>query len=295
MLEVYTDGSCKGNPGPGGWAAIIVGDGSKQVLQGGAQRTTNNRMEITAVIKALETLPEDIDVGISSDSLYVVNTMKYNWKRKANKDLWSRLDHETAKRRVSWRWVKGHDGDPLNEEADKMASNEAAKATLLETDSERTSLSHLDQAGAPQMVDVEGKPDTKRTAVARGAVVMRPDTLSLVVAGGFEKGDVLSIARIAGIMAAKNTSQLIPLCHPLSLTHVAVEITTDEQNCSVNIEAIVKTEAKTGVEMEAITAVSVAALTVYDMCKAVDRTMKIQEVRVVQKFGGLSGDVVLEE
>lgn len=141
------------------------------------------------------------------------------------------------------------------------------------------------------MVDVGHKPDTERLAVARGEVVMRPDTLALIQDQALKKGDVLSVAQIAGVMAAKRTSELIPLCHPLPLTHAAVEIEPDPELPGVRIIATVRTVGKTGVEMEALTAVSVAALTVYDMAKAVEKTMRIQNIRLVEKRGGQSGDV----
>jgi cyclic pyranopterin monophosphate synthase len=155
-------------------------------------------------------------------------------------------------------------------------------------------LTHLDAEGHARMVDVGAKDETQREALARGAVLMRPETLELIVAGGLPKGDVLAVARIAGIMAAKRTSDIIPLCHPLLLTHIAVELRPDPAGAALLIEATVRTTGKTGVEMEALTAVSAAALTVYDMCKAVDRGMRISEIRLAQKRGGRSGEIVLE-
>jgi cyclic pyranopterin phosphate synthase len=149
-------------------------------------------------------------------------------------------------------------------------------------------LTHLDETGAARMVDVSAKPATLREAAARGRVVMAPETAALIREGAAAKGDVLATARLAGIMAAKRTADLIPLCHPLALSAVAVDLTVGE--ASVEIEAHVRTTGPTGVEMEALTAVSVAALTVYDMVKAVDRAMRIEAVRVVQKSGGASGD-----
>lgn len=126
MIEIYTDGSCLSNPGPGGWAAIVLQDGSRQDLYGGEKETTNNRMEILAVIEGLGSVPESSEVAVFSDSQYVVNTMARNWKRNANRDLWARLDAEAGKRHVKWNWVRGHAGDPLNEEADAPAKKEAA-------------------------------------------------------------------------------------------------------------------------------------------------------------------------
>lgn len=144
------------------------------------------------------------------------------------------------------------------------------------------------------MVDVGDKPDTRRTAVARGEVHMKAETLALIRAGQMKKGDVLTVAQVAGIMAAKRTSALIPLCHPLPLTSVDVELSLDEALPGVQIAVTVRTTGKTGVEMEALTAVSVAALTVYDMVKAAEKTMRIQNIRLVEKHGGRSGDVVNE-
>ena len=151
----------------------------------------------------------------------------------------------------------------------------------------------MDQSGNAQMVNVGWKPDTEREAVARGRVVMRPGTLDLVQSNALDKGDVLGVARIAGIMAAKKTPDLIPLCHPLPLNKVGVEFDLNSDDGAVDITASARTTGKTGVEMEALTAVSIAALTIYDMCKAVDRGMRIEAVRLVRKTGGQSGDVVL--
>ena len=144
------------------------------------------------------------------------------------------------------------------------------------------------------MVDVSAKPDSVRSAVARGEVLMQRNTLELIRAGKMKKGDVLTVAQIAGITAAKRTSELIPLCHPLPLSQVEVELALDEALPGVVITATVKTTGKTGVEMEALTAVSVAALTVYDMAKAAEKTMRIQNVRLLEKRGGQSGDVINE-
>lgn len=150
-------------------------------------------------------------------------------------------------------------------------------------------LTHLDAEGRARMVDVGGKDETERVAVAGGRIVMQPNTLQLILAGGIEKGDVFAAARIAGIMAAKRTAELIPLCHPLALTSVALDFAADEPRSAVEITATCRLKGRTGVEMEALTAVSVAALTIYDMCKAVDRAMRIEAVRLLHKSGGKSG------
>ncbi len=144
------------------------------------------------------------------------------------------------------------------------------------------------------MVDVGNKPDTVRVAIASGEVVMKQATLNLIREGTIKKGDVLTVAQIAGISAAKRTSELIPLCHPLAITHIEVSLSLDDTLPGVTIRSSVKTTGKTGVEMEALTAVSVAALTVYDMAKAAEKTMRIQNIRLLEKHGGRSGDIINE-
>ena len=155
-------------------------------------------------------------------------------------------------------------------------------------------LTHLDDQGNAKMVDVGDKDVTSREAVARGHVSIQPETLRLIKEGLMKKGDVLTISQLAGIMGAKKTSELIPLCHPLPLDRVDVDLELDEKEGRINITAAAKTTARTGVEMEALTAVSVAALTLYDMCKSVDRGMRIEAVRLIKKSGGRSGDINLD-
>ncbi|GER80578.1 MAG: cyclic pyranopterin monophosphate synthase MoaC [Anaerolineales bacterium] len=155
-------------------------------------------------------------------------------------------------------------------------------------------LTHIDSSGRARMVDVGDKPVTERTATAKGEVHMKRATFDLIRDGQIKKGDVLTVAQIAGIAAAKRTSDLIPLCHPLPLSKVDVDLALDESLPGVVVTATVKTSGKTGVEMEALTAVSVAALTIYDMAKAAEKTMRIQNIRLVEKRGGQSGDVVNE-
>ncbi len=150
-------------------------------------------------------------------------------------------------------------------------------------------LTHIDEDGNAVMVDVTEKDSTERTATARGSVIMRPETMALIAEGGVKKGDVLGTARLAGIMGAKRTPDLIPLCHPLDLTSVKVELKADRGRNAVDITATCKLKGPTGVEMEALTAVAVAALTIYDMCKAVDRGMRIENIRLIHKAGGKSG------
>jgi cyclic pyranopterin phosphate synthase len=155
-------------------------------------------------------------------------------------------------------------------------------------------LTHVDDEGRVTMVDVGGKADTERVAVARGEVAMRPETLRLIAERGVPKGDVLAVAQVAGIMAAKRTPDLIPLCHTLLLTKVDVDFRIDEEASRIEITATARSRGKTGVEMEALTAVSVAALTIYDMAKAVEKTMCIGNIRLVHKSGGKSGEINLE-
>ncbi len=156
-------------------------------------------------------------------------------------------------------------------------------------------LTHLDSEGRARMVDLTEKDATQRVAVARGAIFMRPETLAMIVEKRVEKGDVFSVARVAGIMAAKKTPDLIPMCHPLNITSVEIFLTALENPARVEIEAIAKVTGQTGVEMEAMTAVAVCGLTIYDMCKAVDREMTIGEIRLVKKSGGKSGTFIRTE
>ena len=332
-FDIYTDGSCSGNPGPGGWAAIIEHEGETTRISGGERSTTNNRMEITAAVRGLEAAPPGATAVVHSDSEYLVKTMTKGWKRNVNRDLWEQFDLAVAKRNVDFRWVRGHAGHPQNEEADRLAvqamqaaangggTREAAEQGVsgpLSLQGERAgvrvppgaassdslspreragvrgeaALTHIDAEGSARMVDVGGKPDSARTAIAEGAVTMLPATLSLIVEGRAEKGDVFTVARIAGINAAKHTWELIPLAHQVPLSHVSVDFEAEPgaDVARVRITAQARTTAKTGVEMEALTAVSAAALTVYDMCKAVDRGMTIEGVRLVEKTGGTHGD-----
>ncbi len=335
VIEIFTDGACLGNPGgPGGWGAVIVTDGRQLEISGDEPRTTNQRMEIMAAIKGLEGIPAGSQARVVSDSQYVVKTMSAGWQRKANLDLWARLDDLVKERRVRWEWVRGHNGHPMNELADHLA-NDAAKtgahrartgdavptravssppvaavpppavgaspapsrrgaARQAQGASPATSLTHTDASGKARMVDVGAKDLTERVAVAKGSVVMLPATLQKIRDNAFEKGDVLGVARVAGVMAAKRTHELIPLCHPVPLTQVTVDLDADSSDVQLEITATARATWKTGVEMEALTAVAVAALTVYDMCKSVDRGMRIEDVRLVSKTGGKSGDYVGE-
>jgi cyclic pyranopterin phosphate synthase len=156
-------------------------------------------------------------------------------------------------------------------------------------------LTHLDDSGSSHMVDVGDKPDTERVAIASGEVVMKKGTINLIRAGLIKKGDVLTVAQIAGIFAAKHTADLIPLCHSLSISHIDVSFFLDDDLPGVVIKATVKSIGKTGVEMEALTAVSVAALTIYDMSKSAEHTMRIQNIRLLEKHGGRSGDIITKE
>ncbi len=156
-------------------------------------------------------------------------------------------------------------------------------------------LTHMDASGRPSMVDITTKPDTHRQAVARGLVRMQPDTLALLSKGQMAKGDVLSVAQLAGIMAAKRTPDLIPLCHPILISDVRIDFNIDEKESTVQITTTAESTGKTGVEMEAMVATAVAALTIYDMCKAIDRGMKIENIRLIKKSGGKSGTITLED
>lgn len=291
MIDIYTDGSCSGNPGRGGWAAIVVQDGRQVELKGSVERTTSNRMELTAAIEGLTHVPEGSEVSIHSDSEYLVNTMTRSWKRRANLDLWQRLDELKATRKVKWIWVEGHSSHPGNERANRLAMEMSACENPRRQGKRPT---HFDSSGQVYMVDVSEKQITQRVAIAKGVVKMNPSTLELIEGGQAAKGDVLAVAQMAGIMAAKKTSELIPLCHPLRLGSVAVEFQLDREGSMVEITATVRAAERTGLEMEALTAVAGSALTIYDMCKAVDRGMMIEGIRLVRKSGGKSGTITLE-
>lgn len=159
---------------------------------------------------------------------------------------------------------------------------------------EKSRLTHIDESGRAHMVDVGTKPDTDRVAVARGEVILKPATVALIRAGLMKKGDVLTVAQLAGIMGAKKTSELIPLCHPIPIHQISVDLNLDDSLPGVMITSTLRTTGKTGIEMEALTAVAVAALAVYDMVKAVEKTARIQNIRLVEKHGGQSGDVINE-
>ena len=312
-FDIYTDGSCSGNPGPGGWGAIVTQGDDTQRLSGGHAATTNNRMEITAAIKGLEATPPGADVTIHSDSEYLVKTMTKNWKRNVNKDLWEPLERLVSARSVRFEWVRGHAGHPQNEAADRLAvqamksvadgtpprtqpplpasaASAPAPSAPAPTDPAQEGLTHLDPQGSARMVDVGDKPDSVRSATAAGVVTMQPETLALILEGNVKKGDVFTVARLAGINAAKHTWELIPLAHQIPLSHVSVDFDSEPERGRVNITAGARTTAKTGVEMEALTAAAAAALTIYDMCKAVDRGMAVESVRLVEKTGGTHGD-----
>ena len=155
-------------------------------------------------------------------------------------------------------------------------------------------LTHIDDQGRPKMVDVSSKPETERRSVAKGKVSMKPDTLAQIKQGKTKKGEVLVTAQLAGIMAAKKTPELIPLCHPILIDEITVDFKLDEKNSAIEITSTAKSTGRTGVEMEALTATDVAALTIYDMVKGVDRGMKIENIRLVEKSGGKSGKITLE-
>ncbi len=334
---IFTDGGAIGNPGPGGYGAIIKVDGSEEELSQGYSLTTNNRMELLGVIAALE---HTADKGssrptvVTTDSRYVVDAMQKGWAKKwrangwkrnkrdkaLNPDLWSRLLSISDSRAVSFKWIKGHAGHLENERCDalaKAASNappdkQIDDAVYVGKSSDTSNphpalipdqthppesesptaprLSHIDSAGQARMVDIGDKDVTERSATASCEVRMTPETLKLVQAGGIPKGDVIATAKIAAISAAKRTHELIPMCHSIPLSQVDVHIDPMPDERGLRIAALAKATWRTGVEMEAMTACSVAALTVYDMCKSAERGITITNLRLRRKSGGKSGD-----
>ena len=302
MIEIYTDGAYNPVLGRGGWGAVIVENSQKQVFSGTVERTTSNRMEITAALEGILHTPQNSEVVVYTDSQYLFGCMAKGWQRRANRDLWEQLDKAVSQRKVRWEWIDQSIVNPFHKEAHALATKLAGQGEAVRpapSAKERAKappaeeLTHIDERGRPRMVDISQKPDTQREAVARGRVRMQPSTFELIKRGGVAKGDVLAVAQLAGIMAAKQTANLIPLCHPLLLGDVKVEFALDEANSMVDITATVKSIGKTGVEMEALTATAVAALTIYDMCKAVDRGMKIENIRLLRKSGGKSGTIEL--
>lgn len=298
MLEIYTDGAYNPITRAGGWAAVLVEDSRKQVFSGMATATTNNRMEITAALEGLKQTPVGTETTVYTDSQYLYGCMARNWERKANRDLWELMDKEAAQRKVKWEWIDQNIINPYQKEAHNLATTQVSpkegnqKEALAKTTA--GGLTHIDATGRPKMVDVTDKADTVRESTAKCTVRMQPATFDLIKQGKIAKGDVLTVAQLAGIMGAKQTPYLIPLCHPLLIGEAKVEFNPDEARSSVEITATVKVNGKTGVEMEALTAAAIAALTIYDMCKAVDRGMTIDNLRMVRKSGGKSGTIELE-
>jgi len=304
VVKIYTDGAYNPVLGQGGWGAVIVDGGQKRVFSGMAKKTTSNRMEITAALEGVLHTGQGAEVVIYTDSQYVFGCMSRGWQRRANRDLWEQLDEAVSQRKVRWEWIERSARNPFHNEAHTLATNLASQGERLPPvlpekrgvpkTAVAEELTHIDASGRPRMVDVSGKADTQREAVAKGMVRMQASTLDLLKKGAMAKGDVLAVAQLAGIMAAKQTPNIIPLCHPILIGDIKVEFSLDEPNSTVEITTTVKSTGRTGVEMEALTATAVTALTIYDMCKAVDRGMKIGNIRLIRKSGGKSGVVSLE-
>ena len=303
MIEIYTDGAYNLVLGQGGWGAVIVEDGQKRVFSGMVKKTTSNRMEITAALEGILQTPAGAEVVIYTDSQYLFGCMSQGWQRRANRDLWEQLDEAVSQRKVRWQWIDRDTANLFHQEAHTLATNLASHGERLQPVLSgkgqpeapvMEKLTHLDAWGRPCMVDVTQKPDTQREALAKCLVTMKAATLDLLKKGSMPKGDVLAVAQLAGIMAAKQTPHLIPLCHPVLIGDVKIEFNLDEANGAVEIATMVKSTGKTGVEMEALTATAVTALTIYDMCKVVDRGIKIENIRLIRKSGGKSGIVDLE-
>jgi len=294
LIEIYTDGAYNPVLGQGGWGTVVVEGRQKQVFSGTAKGTTSNRMEITAALEGILQTPQGEEVVVYTDSQYLFGCMAKGWQRRANRDLWEQLDKAVSGRKVRWQWIE-RATNPFHKEAHALAASLSSQNEEPPLGTGTTGeLTHMDELGRPRMVDVTRKLDTQREAIARGAVRMKASTFDLLKKGEIAKGDVLVVAQLAGIMAAKQTPNLIPLCHPILIGDVKVEFDLDEENSVVGITATVKSTGKTGVEMEALTATAVTALTIYDMCKAVDRGIKIENIRLIRKSGGKSGVIALE-
>ena len=297
MIKIYTDGAYNPVPGQGGWAAVVVEGKQKRVFSGTAQKTTSNRMEITAALEGILKTKLGAEVMVYTDSQYLFGCMARGWQRRANRDLWQQMDGAVSQRKVEWEWIDQSERNAFHKEAHDRATSLSSQGEAVKKGVAGTAageLTHIDEQGRPRMVDVSGKPDSEREAVAKGVVRMQPATLARLKKGGMAKGDVLAVAQLAGIMAAKQTPNLIPLCHPVLIGDIKVEFNIDEANSTVEITTTAKSVGKTGVEMEALTATAVTALTIYDMCKAIDRGMRIENIRLVKKSGGKSGAISIE-
>jgi cyclic pyranopterin phosphate synthase len=291
MITIYTDGACSGNPGLGGWGAVIIKDnGQESYFSGSQEDTTNNRMEIQAVIEGLKNSNSDEEIRIFSDSTYVINTLTKNWKRNANNDLWSELDDLIKSRNIKWNWVKGHSGDKYNDLADELA----VKAINSKKKVISNNLTHVDDSGKLNMVDVSEKEVSERLAIVQGFVVMKKETLDVIKQGELDKGDIITLARTAGITAVKSTPTLIPLCHTIPLSEIKIEIEFEDNLPGLKVTCITKAQWKTGVEIEAFNGVSIACVTIYDMCKSIDRSAYISDIKLIKKSGGKSGLFVRE-
>ena len=304
MFRVYVDGAYNPVLDQGSWGAVVVEDNQKRVSSSVVKKTTGNRMEITAALEGILRTPQGAEVVLYTDSQYLFGCVTKGWQRRANRDLWERLDTVVSQRKVNWEWTDRNTQNPFHKEAHNMATTLASqsegvqvvpsKQTEGQPEVPREGLTHVDALGRPRMVDITGKPDTQREAIAKCLVKMKASTLELLKRGNIPKGDVLAVAQLAGIMAAKQTPQLIPLCHPVLIGDIEVEFNLDEADV-VEITSTVKSTGKTAVEMEALTATAVAALTIYDMCKAVDRGIQIDRLRLIKKSGGKRGTISLEQ
>jgi len=303
LIEIYTDGAYNPVLGQGGWGAVILEAGQRRAFSGMVKKTTSNRMEITAALEGISRTPQGAEVTVYTDSQYLFGCMSKGWQRRANRDLWEELDVAVSQRKVRWEWTDQSARNPFHKEAHALATNLASQGERLPpapSEEEKPKapvaeeLTHIDASGRPRMVDITEKPDTQREAVAKCLVRMKASTLDRLKKGNMPKGDVLVVAQLAGIMAAKQTPHIIPLCHPVLIGDVKVEFSLDEPNGTVEITTRVKSIGKTGVEMEALIAAAITALTIYDMCKAVDRGIQIESLRLIRKSGGKSGTINLE-
>ena len=291
MVEIYTDGAYNPVSQQGGWGAVIIEKGEKQVFSGTVAHTTNNRMEITAALEGLQHLSKNAEVTVYTDSQYLFGCMARGWERRANRDLWEQIDKAASQLRIKWEWIDQNIPNSYQKEVHNLATGQTNQTASPEVST--GGLTHIDADGRPRMVDISEKAETEREATAKCTVRMKAATFETIKQGKIAKGDVLTTAQIAGIMGAKQTPFLIPLCHPLLIANTKVEFKLYEADNSVEVTAAVKSTGKTGVEMEALTAAAVAALTIYDMCKAVEKGIIIDNLRLVRKSGGKSGAIEL--
>ena len=299
-MKLFIGSHLDGRTNRGAWVALVKGPAKEQVLWGVEEGVTDAHLQILALERALGVVRDAATVEIRSSLEYLIKCGSGEWRRHTHKDAWVAADRALGSKRVVWLVDDTHTGQAVAHAARQLHRTgllpEVVGSGVAETGhmhgdgGARSRLTHLDESGRARMVDIGDKPVTDRTAVARATVTMQSETLALAMEGRLGKGDVVTVARLAGIGGAKRTADLVPLAHSVPLSHVDMAFEADIAQGTLDITATVRAEARTGVELEALAAVSLAALAVYDMCKAAERGIVIRAVQLVEKRGGQRGD-----